>query len=375
MEPSQVARARLRNSGLNASLFNSPPEVVRAHGGMQAQDYGPTKWSIGQRLRGATADDVEAHVSSGSIIRTHVLRPTWHFVAAEDLRWMLRLTGPRVQRGMQSRYHELGLGSQTLARARRAIAKALAGGVHLTRREVSEVLVRSRIDPAGQRLPHILGHCELEGLICSGAPRGKQQTFALIDERVAQEQDNLPDDPIVELVLRYFSSHGPATMKDLRWWSSLTIKEIRAALEALEGQIVSETINDIVLWYVPNGRQSSPRKGTAHLLQTYDETVVGYTESRYFGDPREKQARAAFTDRNLPTGIVLLDDRILGLWRRETKPRSTTIDVRLYERPDQHASRALDRATKRLSAFTGVPVDLQVTRIASSRGRRAASTG
>lgn len=367
MKASEIAKTRLSNSGLAGPRFASAHEVVRAHGGMQSQDYEPAKWSIGQRLAEAKHEDIETAIADGRIIRTHVLRPTWHFVVAEDLRWMLEMTGPRVQRAMQSRYRELGLDAKTLARVRKLLAAELAGGRQLTRKEVNELLTRSRIDTQGQRLPHMLGHCELEGLICSGARKGKQQTFALIDERVPLTKAHRPSDPATELVLRYLSGHGPATVKDLRWWSSLTIAEIREALEQLGSQVTSEKIEGFELWSVPDQPRTKRHKNVVHLLQTYDEIVVGYTESRYLGDPHEVRTRAAWKDRDLPTGIVLMNERVIGLWRRTTKPRSITAEVLLYEHPDRTTERALEEAVERLGSFHDLVAKLTTARIRSTK--------
>src|SRR5437870_2965961 len=97
MRADQIAGWRMRNSRLTKPQFTRPDEVVRWNGAMQAQDYGPAKWSIGQRAAGLVDADLDEALASARIVRTHVLRPTWHFVARDDVRWLLALTGPRVQ--------------------------------------------------------------------------------------------------------------------------------------------------------------------------------------------------------------------------------------------------------------------------------------
>src|SRR5437764_848263 len=174
MRAADVARVRMRNSRLVGEPFETPEEAVRWHGAMQAQDYGPAKWSIGQRSADLVDEDIDRALTEGSIVRTHVLRPTWHFVGREDVRWMLALTAPRVHGSNARRYRELGLDSKTRARGERVIAKALEGGNRRTRKELGEVLANARIDPSGQRLNYVLMHCELEALIGSGGPEGKQ---------------------------------------------------------------------------------------------------------------------------------------------------------------------------------------------------------
>ena len=353
MHELSIALRRLRNSRLTQPVFKAPDEVVRWLGAMQAQDYGPAKWSIGQRATGLVDEDVDNALAGGSIIRTHALRPTWHFLAFSDLRWVLALTGPRVQQSNRSRYRELGLDQRTLERCERAIVTALGGGARLTRTEIGAVLDDARIDRSGQRFPYILMHCELEAIICSGGLAGKQHTYTLVDERVPTEAGFDRDRALVELTRRYLTSHGPATIKDLRWWSSLTVSDINEALDALGSDVGSEQIDGQTLWFMSSDRPDPDRDRGVHLLQTYDEIVVGYTESRFLGDPRATAARAAWGDRTLPTGVVLIAGAIAGRWGRKIRARLVVIEVVLDARPSAREATALEGAADQLGRFLG----------------------
>jgi hypothetical protein len=341
----------MNSSGLSRGSFTTPEEVVRWHGAMQAQDYGPAKWSIGQRAADLVDPDVDRAVIEGSIVRTHVLRPTWHFVARDDVRRLLALTGPRVHQHNLPRYRQLGLDERTLARCEAVIVSALEGGRHLTREHIARILDQAGIDRSGQRLPHILLHCELQAAICSGAPKGRHQTYALLDERVPQGHRFDRDDALIELVRRYVTSRGPATVQDLRWWSSLTAADIRRALRGLGSEVNSESIDGVTLWSHSSQPARLPPARGAHLLQAYDELVVGYTESRYFGDERAATARAAWRDRRLPSGIVLLHGGVGGHWRRRVGQDSVTIEVLLHERPQGGDARALEAGARALGRF------------------------
>ena len=353
MKDLSIASRRMRNSLLTQPTFKAPDEVVRWHGAMQAQDYGPAKWSIGQRASGLVDEDLDDALAEGSIIRTHVLRPTWHFVARSDLRWVLALTGPRVQQSNRARYRELGLDERTLARCERAIASALGGGDRLTRPEIGDVLDAAGIDRAGQRFPYILMHCELEAIICSGGMAGKQHTYALVDERVPTEAGFDRDRALAELTRRYLTSHGPATIKDLRWWSGLTVSDIKRALNALGSDVGSEEIDGLTLWSMSSDRPDPDRDRRVHLLQTYDEIIVGYTESRFLGDPHTDVARTAWANRTLPTGVVLFAGAIAGRWRRKLHAGSVSIEVVLQARPSAREARELENAADRLGRFLG----------------------
>jgi hypothetical protein len=107
-----IAR-RLANQHLTGRPLATPESVVERLGAVQAQDYAGAKWAIAQRTAGATDADVEAALSEGRLLRTHVLRPTWHIVTAAELRWMLDLTAPRVRARMAVYDRRLGLDDDT----------------------------------------------------------------------------------------------------------------------------------------------------------------------------------------------------------------------------------------------------------------------
>jgi Winged helix DNA-binding domain len=358
MASSLITRRRMRASRLTGSPFASADEVVRWHLAMQSQDYAPAKWSVGQRTRGPRDVDLDRALEEGSIVRTHVLRPTWHFVSREDIRWLLALSGPRVHQANAGRYRELGLDGRTRARCERVIARALEGGARLTRDQLAAVLDRAGIDRVGQRMPYILIHCELEAVICSGGLSGKQQTFALLDERVPPSRRPFDRDvALVELVRGYLRSHGPATPKDMSWWSGLTTGDIREALAALGPEVASETIDSLTFWTVQGNSGSSP-PGGVHLLQAYDETIVGYTQSRWFGDPRADAVVAAWRDPGRPGGVILADGRVVGHWRRTVGREAIGIEAFLYEPRKRGLRTALGAAAERHGAFFDRPVTL-----------------
>jgi Winged helix DNA-binding domain len=359
MKPLDLSRRRMANSRLTGESFETPEEVVGWHLAMQAQEYGPAAWSVGQRSTGLVHADVEEAVVTGSIVRTHVLRPTWHFVARDDIRWLLAISGPRVQQGNAGRYRDLGLDERTRTRAEAAIVSALQGGVRLTRNEIGGVLDDAGIDREGQRLPYILMHCELEAVIGSGGLSGKQQTYALLDERVPKGRRVDRDDALVELARRYLGSHGPATVKDMNWWSGFTMADIRKALEMLGDEVRSETIDGVVFWSITGDEAPPPPARGAHLLQTYDELVVGYTESRFHAQPGAEKARAAWGDRTYPSGLFLLNGRVGGHWRRTFERDAIAVEVNFYEEPKRGHRSAVEAAVADLGRFFGLEVALE----------------
>ncbi len=362
MKPLEISRRRMASSRLTGGAFETPEEAVGWHLAMQAQEYGPAKWSMGQRSTGLVDEDVDEAVAAGSIVRTHVLRATWHFVARDDIRWLLSISGPRVQQGNAGRYRDLGLDERTRARCEKVIVSALQGGERLTRNEIGAVLEDAGIDRSGQRMAYILMHCELEALIGSGGLSGKQQTYALLDERVPKGRRFDRDDAMVELVRRYLRSHGPATVKDMNWWSGFTMADIRKALELLGDEVRSETVDGIVFWSVAADEAPPPPARGAHLLQTYDELVVGFSESRFFRDPQLERASAAWSGASgapVPTGGILLNGRIGGHWKRTIQRTGIDVEMHLYEDPKRASAKALEAAAQDLGRFFGREVALE----------------
>ncbi|BCS31262.1 hypothetical protein TBR22_A04620 [Luteitalea sp. TBR-22] len=346
-----------------------PDQVVRWFGAVQAQDFAGALWALAQRLAAPTTEAaLLAAFDEGAFIRTHVLRPTWHFVAPEDLRWMLALTAPRVHAANAARYAELGLDARTRAAAERALAKALAGGVSLTRQELAEALGVAGIPPDGQRLPHLLMHAELEGVICSGPRRGKQFTHALVDARVPASPARSRDEALAALMQRYVASHGPVTARDAAWWSGLTIQDVRAGLEAA-GDALTRWNEDGITWWVAAGPQaparSRPRPAggddAVHLLPNYDEYVVAYRDRTVLLHPSTPVTSLAQSA--LLMQPVVHEGVHAGTWRRALPTRRggpVTVDVQWIERPDEAEASESVAAAERYAAYLGAPLVVEV---------------
>src|SRR6185436_7831105 len=170
IKPEEIAWRRLAGQFLTVPGPAKPADVVRRLGAVQAQDYAGAKWALAQRTKKAVTDAaVERAVDAGAIVRTHVLRPTWHFVAACDLRWMLALNAPRISRVLASYNRTLEITPAVIRRSHAAIAKALEGGTHLTRAEVAAVLGRARVGAlTGHRFGRLVVQAELDAVVCSG---------------------------------------------------------------------------------------------------------------------------------------------------------------------------------------------------------------
>jgi hypothetical protein len=353
-----IADWRMRSLRLSGDPFQAPESVVQWLGAVQSQDYAPAKWSIAQRARGMSDTAVEQAFASGAILRTHVLRPTWHFVLPTDIRWMLELTGPRVHALTAYYYRSQGLDETVREKCEALLADALRGGNQLTRKELGAVLRGAGIIADGQRLALIVMSAELNGLICSGAPNGKQHTYALLEERAPRARSLSRDEALAELTLRYFTSHGPATIKDFKWWSSLTTADIKMGLDMVGAQLDHEVIDGVSYWFA---EPASPAPGSpiVHLLQAYDEYIVGYSESKYVLDV-SGAARSRPRDQTVFNSIIILDGQVAGHWKRTVSKDSVIIEAALYAPFGDAQGDALHAAAARHGDFLGLPVAVSV---------------
>jgi len=352
MEPLAIVRRRMREQRLVGESFDRPADVVGFLGAVQSQEFAEAKWSISERTGGLTAAEVDDAFDRGEILRTHVLRPTWHFVTPADIRWMLRLTAPRVHAGNRSRYRDLGLDEDVLARSHELLAKELADGDPRTRRELGEALAGSGLDTDGQRLAHTMMHAELEQLIVSGPRRGKQHTYLLFEQRVLRAGRRTPDDPLAELALRFFTSHGPATVRDLCWWSGLKVADARAGVQAA-GDRLTTVLDDGAPWYAAPGVQPQGDTGGAFLVPMYDELGVGYR------DLRMVMAKQPPRD-GLMSRPIVIDGATVGSWKRTLSAKAVVVQATLFTELSQSKTRKLAAVVARFGRFLELPATLEI---------------
>ena len=351
-----VAALRVANQHLAKPSAQTASELVSSLGAVQAQDYAGAKWGIALRTAGATDGDVEREISEGRILRTHILRPTWHFVAAADLRWMLELTAPRVRAAVASYDRQLGIDVDVRRQTRNVLTQTLRGGRHLTRGELADELTKNGVRADGtQRLAHLMIHAELDGLICSGARRGKQFTYRLVDECVPPTKYLMRDVALQNLATRYFTTRGPATEDDFAWWSGLTKADARNAVSFVEN-IQSETIGGRSYWFVP--ARASQRKLLASLLPAYDEYLVSYSD-RSAAQRRVKPEKVGETFSFLGRYVIIVNGQIVGRWKSATANAGVTVSLEPLTRLTRAEVDAVEDQADRYAKFLGMSVQIQ----------------
>ncbi|HEX3646034.1 MAG TPA: winged helix DNA-binding domain-containing protein [Vicinamibacterales bacterium] len=335
-----TAQQRLRTQRLAGPGFDSPAEVVRWLGAVQAQDFAGALWAVGMRTTGATAAEVEAAIAARAIVRTWPLRGTIHFVAPQDVRWMLAHFAPRTIARAAPRFRQLELDARVLAKSGAIIVRALEGGRQLTRPRLYALLERAGIVTRDNRGLHILWRCAHDGLICFAAREGKQAAFALLDEWVPGAGMRDRDDALAELAGRYFASHGPATLQDFIWWSGLSAADGRKAV-ALAGPRPDPA----------TARHSCVRSPHAVLLPPYDEYTVAYRDRSAAVDP----AHAGASRNGIFSPTIVLDGRIAGTWTRRIEADAVTVALKPFATLSGAKARRVAREAIRYGTFIGRP--------------------
>ena len=351
---SDVLRRRLTTQRLTGNALSTATDVVRLLGCVQSQEYAHALWSLGMRTSGLTLTDVQAEFNSGSFLRTHILRPTWHFVAAEDIRWILQVTAPRVQKLNQTIYRQHGLDPVALDRGLAVVVEELEGGRYRTRSELGRALADRGLPSQGIGLAYIVMNAELEGVICSGPVHGAQQTYALLDERVPRAASVAGD--TVELARRFFLGHGPASVQDLARWSSLTISQCRNALDAMKDQLSCLVVEGVDLWFDPAAPSPAPAPG-ALLIPLYDELTLSYPVINFLQSAGHPHSPGA----DLFVGCVVIAETNVGLWRRTVQGRKMIMEITVAPGVLPTLREILETAAVDLAAFVGKQLELTIT--------------
>ena len=242
----RLIAVRLSAQQLSDPRFDDPRALVRWMGAVQAQDYKAVRWAVGIRLRTASLRAVNRALERGEILRTHVMRPTWHLVAAEDIRWMLRLSARRIRSANSSlaRSRGLGIDDGMYSRSNRLIEKMLRGNLCLTKRQIADRFQAAGIAADTHFMTRYLMQAEADGIVCSGPARAGQFTYALLEERVAPVPELTRDESLGRLARAYFRSHSPATASDFAWWSGLSASDVRAAIGSIRDELETLRLGD-----------------------------------------------------------------------------------------------------------------------------------
>ena len=372
-----LSRLRLAAQRVEGSEFTTPTEVVTWMLALQGQDLPGAKWSVGLRAPGSTLADVDAALSRGEIIRSWPMRGTLHLLPGVDIGWMLQLTAERTLRSLVTRHRQLGLDDATLGLAGDIATKVLEGGRSATRAELFQAFEAAGIATTGQRGPHLIGGLHQTGRLCLGPMRGNDQAVVLLDEWVPRPRRLAREEALGEFVRRYFTSHGPATLRDFAWWTKLPVRDTSIGM-ALAGEHLEElVVDDVSYWMAPGLPDRASRR--VHALPGFDEVLLGY-QDRSASLAAEHAPVIVPGNNGMFQSTIVIGGRVAGLWRRKRTPVGVTVTPLPFDVLSARQLSGFGVAAAAYGRFLGVPVTVAapphvhqsavVARQSSHRGSR-----
>ncbi|MDR2836657.1 MAG: winged helix DNA-binding domain-containing protein [Bacteroidales bacterium] len=308
---------RIESHQLGNKVFDKPKDIVAWMGAIQAQDYNMSKLAIFNRLKGNSMLDIELAFKNGEILRTHVMRPTWHLVNSEDIRWMLQLSKTRLKSVGKERDRYLDITEELYTKTNNLIFRILEGNKHLTRTEISLELSKAGIVVNNSRMIHFMMRAETEGIVCSGIDNGKKQTYTLLDERVHKTKEFNKEEALTKLAINYFRSHSPASLIDFCWWSGLSVKEAREATGSIETELISEKFLSKKLLIHKSYNEKILQKDSMLFLPAFDEYLIAYKDRTTVID-LDHQSKV-FSKNGIFHPIIVKNGKIIGVWRNSGK--------------------------------------------------------
>lgn len=353
MDLREIATHRLTSQQMISTDLNTAMGLVKWFGAVQAQEYAQTKWGLGLRLSGSKDSDIEAAFISGNILRTHVLRPTWHFVSAEDIHWLLALTAPRVHAANAYMYRKLELDNALFHTCNDLIVKCLEGNKYRTRDDINETFRQHKIVAQGHRLSYIMMQAELDGIICSGPRQGNQFTYTLLEERVPKHKPKSREEALPALTQRYFQSRGPATVKDFSTWSGLTLSDCKKGVDMLQPDLEKHVIEKETYYSGPLHSMDKEDLRRIQLLPIYDEFIMGYKNRDAILEYHKSiHPKPAFRFDN----TIVAEGQIIGNWKRTVYPKYIDLEYHFFKQPDKSQLQDFERAVQRFEEFTGLKI-------------------
>ena len=354
MNARDILTIRLTSQQIASSESGTPSDVVARLLAMQAQDHRGALWSIGLRLPGSTVTDIERAIANRTIVRTWPMRRTLHYVAADDVRWMLRLLTPRAIKGMVGRLAQLGIDEPVLARARKAIEKEFRERPLLTREEIYDVLARAKIPPANQRGIHVISRLSQEGLLCFGPHRGAAPTFALLDEWIPPSRVLAREEALAQLTTRYFRGHAPATVRDFAWWCGITLGDARTGVAMMSAELDETKIGEhtyIVSRAADEVSADAKRRARGlFLLPGFDEYMLGYSDRSVALDAAHAQ-KIVPGNNGMFMPTIVARGRVIGTWRMGPSRSAMPVSPLPFARLSTSDSRAFAAAAQRYGNF------------------------
>jgi DNA glycosylase AlkZ-like len=358
MKMNVIAFMRLSSQQLVRTKCTNPTEIVSWMVAMQAQDFSMAMWAIGTRVIGTTDLDVLTALDEAKVIRTHLFRPTWHFVAADDVYWLLELTAPQIRAGQKARERQLELTEAVYAKCNSVIENSLKDVNYLTREQLLDAVQRAGIAIDQNRSAHLLMRAEVDQIICNGPIKSGKQTYALLRRRVPEVKRLTKEEALATLAQRYLYSRCPATQQDFAWWSGLPAGDVRQAIDLVKADFLPEKIQEHTYWIPNNLSIHSQRRLNAHLLPPFDEFIVSYTGRSAAIPPEVETHMKEISDRGVFRPIIVVNGEVAGIWKRTIQKDRVIIELQPFKPLSHSLQKLVITAARQYGSFLGKSVEI-----------------
>jgi hypothetical protein len=354
---SDLILKRLSSQGLSATIATNAIGLLNKMGAIQAQDFAMSKLALSLRLNGLSESYLNTAINDGAIIRTHVMRPTWHLIASENLRWMTDFGASKLKSSMNKRHTDLGLNAKVIDKSFKLINEALSGSNFKTREELVALFNQHHIENINNRAAHIMMLAELEHLVCSGPFVNNKPTYGLISERIGFQKKFSREEALLELFKMFFSTRGPAQLEDFCWWANVNKTDAKFALEHFDNQIVKSQIEDFTYYEFEN--QTEGKCPELLLIPAFDEWLISYTNRRF--SVNEADTTLVLSSNGIFWPVILHKGRAIGTWSRVVKPKKVVVMLKMFNSEVSLNPELIQLAIKTLVNFYEKPVELAVS--------------
>ena len=346
-----ISSLRLDFQQISNQNFDKVSDLIEYMGAVQAQDLAMAKWALGLRLKNATENTIDEAINSGQIIRTHVLRPTWHFVSPDSISWMIDLTAKRIKSQSKARLKQLEIDEMVLKKSVRILEKYLLSNKSIRRETITMEFENHSIRTNENRLSHILMELELNKIICSGGVENSKQTYALFDERIKHKNHLNKDESLARLADMYFQSHSPACLEDFVWWSGLSVSEAKSGIADIQKNLDVFVENDRN-YYIWNRREAARNMSDSFfLLPAFDEFLISYKFRE--SSISDLYNRKAISDNGIFRPLMVLNGGVIGIWKRSLRSKKLHIETEIFIPQNENFEKLLNPAKDRFLKFAG----------------------
>ena len=355
IDPARLPRLRAATQLLHRpAAARDPVDIARAIGGAQAQDVYAGPLHFRSRSRRLTAEDVRrARTEDRSLLRSWLMRMTIHLIPTDDAGWWLPLFEPVIERWSARRLEQLGLPPGKREKALAVIARALADEGPLTRSEARERVAAAGIELDQQTGLHIALSAVVSGIACLGPDRGSTTCLIRREDWIGTPPPFDREAALAELSRRYLGAFGPATDRDFAYWAGLPLRDVRAGLEAMSGEIEEVRVAGQTMLVRGGGPTRLPRPGRVRMLGNFDTYLLGW-KSRDFAVSNEHAEHVKEGGGGWIRPVIVEDGVVVGGWRSARRGGRLEISLKLDDEKRGELGEAIEAEIADIARFEGM---------------------